>query len=48
MTADKAKALGLQPLAAIRSYAYAAIPPEIMGLGRPMPCPRPASAPASM
>ena len=33
MTADKAKALGLQPLAAIRSYAYAAIPPEIMGLG---------------
>jgi acetyl-CoA C-acetyltransferase len=33
MTADKANALGLQPLAAIRSYAYAAIPPEIMGLG---------------
>jgi acetyl-CoA C-acetyltransferase len=33
MTAAKAKALGLQPLAAIRSYAYAAIPPEIMGLG---------------
>jgi acetyl-CoA C-acetyltransferase len=33
MTADKAKALGLQPLATIRSYAYAAIPPEIMGLG---------------
>jgi len=33
MTADKAKALGLQPLAAIRGYAYAAIPPEIMGLG---------------
>jgi len=25
--------LGLQPLVAIRSYAYAAIPPEIMGLG---------------
>jgi acetyl-CoA C-acetyltransferase len=33
MTADKAKALGLQPLASIRSYAYSAIPPEIMGLG---------------
>jgi acetyl-CoA C-acetyltransferase len=33
MTADKAKELGLQPLAAIRSYAFAAIPPEIMGLG---------------
>jgi acetyl-CoA C-acetyltransferase len=33
MTADKAKAVGLQPLAYIRSYAFAAIPPEIMGLG---------------
>ena len=33
MTADKAKELGLSPLATIRSYAYAAIPPEIMGLG---------------
>lgn len=33
MTADKAKALGLEPMATIRSYAYAAIPPEIMGLG---------------
>jgi len=33
MTADKAKELGLKPLAAIRSHAYAAIPPEIMGLG---------------
>jgi acetyl-CoA C-acetyltransferase len=33
MTADKAKALGLQPLATIRGYAYAAVPPEIMGLG---------------
>jgi len=33
MTEDKAKELGLKPLAAIRSYAYAAIPPEIMGLG---------------
>jgi acetyl-CoA C-acetyltransferase len=33
MTADKAKDLGLEPLASIRSYAYAAVPPEIMGLG---------------
>jgi acetyl-CoA C-acetyltransferase len=33
MTADRAKELGLKPLATIRSYAYAAIPPEIMGLG---------------
>lgn len=33
MTAEKAKALGLQPWAYIRSYAYAAVPPEIMGLG---------------
>jgi len=33
MTADKAKEQGLEPLATIRSYAYAAIPPEIMGLG---------------
>jgi acetyl-CoA C-acetyltransferase len=33
MTADKAQELGLEPLATIRSYAYAAVPPEIMGLG---------------
>ncbi len=33
MTADKAEALGLEPLATIRSYDYAALPPEIMGLG---------------
>jgi acetyl-CoA C-acetyltransferase len=33
MTADKAQALGLKPLAYIRTYAYAAIPPDIMGLG---------------
>jgi len=33
MTADKAKELGLEPMAYIRSYAYAAVPPEIMGLG---------------
>ncbi len=33
MTADRAKELGLEPLAYIRGYAYAALPPEIMGLG---------------
>jgi acetyl-CoA C-acetyltransferase len=33
MTADRARDLGLQPMATIRGYAYAAIPPEIMGLG---------------
>ncbi len=33
MTADRARELGLQPWATIRSYAYAALPPEIMGLG---------------
>lgn len=33
MTADKARALGFEPLAYIRSYAYAAVPPEIMGIG---------------
>jgi acetyl-CoA C-acetyltransferase len=33
MTADKAKELGLEPVARIRSYAYVAIPPEIMGIG---------------
>ncbi len=33
MAADKARELDLQPMAYIRSYAYAAIPPDIMGLG---------------
>jgi acetyl-CoA C-acetyltransferase len=33
MTADRANELGLEPLAYIRGYAYAALPPEIMGLG---------------
>jgi acetyl-CoA C-acetyltransferase len=33
MTADRAKELGLEPWAYIRGYAYAAVPPEIMGLG---------------
>lgn len=33
MSAEKAEALGLTPLCAIRSYAYAAVPPDIMGIG---------------
>ncbi|MDH7485379.1 MAG: thiolase family protein [Anaerolineae bacterium] len=33
MTAEKARELGVPPLATIRSYAYAAVPPDIMGLG---------------
>lgn len=33
MTSERASALGLKPLAYIRTYAYAAIPPDIMGLG---------------
>ena len=33
MTAGKANELGIEPLATIRGYAYAAVPPQIMGLG---------------
>ncbi len=33
MTEEKAQALGYEPLAYIRSYAYAAVPPEVMGIG---------------
>jgi len=33
MSADRARELGLSPQAKIRSYAYAGVPPEIMGLG---------------
>jgi acetyl-CoA acetyltransferase family protein len=33
MTAEKARELSIEPLAYVRSYAYAAVPPEIMGLG---------------
>jgi acetyl-CoA C-acetyltransferase len=36
MSADKAKALGLTPLATIKSYASAALDPKIMGMG-PVP-----------
>nr|MBC7245160.1 thiolase family protein [Chloroflexota bacterium] len=33
MTADKAKELGLEPMAYIRGYAYAGVDPAIMGIG---------------
>jgi acetyl-CoA C-acetyltransferase len=33
MTAEKAAQLGVESLATIRSYAYAGLPPDIMGLG---------------
>jgi acetyl-CoA C-acetyltransferase len=36
MSADQAKALGLTPLASIKSYAAAALDPKIMGMG-PVP-----------
>ncbi len=33
MSADRAKELGVEPMGTIRSYAYAGLPPDIMGLG---------------
>ena len=33
MTADKAKELGLEPMAYIRGYGYAGVDPSIMGIG---------------
>jgi acetyl-CoA C-acetyltransferase len=33
MTAEKAKALGVEPMCTVRGYAYAGLPPDIMGLG---------------
>jgi acetyl-CoA C-acetyltransferase len=33
MSADKAEALGVEPMCRVRSYAYAGLPPDIMGLG---------------
>jgi len=40
MTADKAKELGMEPMAYIRSYTYAALPPEIMGIGPAIAVPK--------
>jgi len=39
MSSERAAKLGLKPLAKIRSYAWAAVPPEIMGIG-PVPATR--------
>jgi acetyl-CoA C-acetyltransferase len=33
MSKEKADELGVEPMAYIRSYAYAGVPPEIMGIG---------------
>jgi acetyl-CoA C-acetyltransferase len=33
MTRERADALGFKPLASIRAYAYAGVPPEVMGIG---------------
>ncbi|MBI4601241.1 MAG: thiolase family protein [Planctomycetes bacterium] len=33
MTLERARSLGLRPLARLRSYAVAGVPPEIMGIG---------------
>jgi acetyl-CoA C-acetyltransferase len=40
MTADKAKELGVEPMATIRGYTYAAVPPDIMGIGPAFAVPR--------
>jgi acetyl-CoA C-acetyltransferase len=40
MTAEKAKDLGLEPMASIRAYTYAAVPPDIMGIGPAFAVPR--------
>ena len=40
MTADKAKELGVEPMATIRGYTYAAVPPDIMGIGPAYAVPR--------
>ncbi len=40
MTAEKAKELGVAPMATIRGYVYAAVPPDIMGIGPAFAVPR--------
>ena len=47
MSADKARALGLQPLAYVKSYATAGVDPTIMGTG-PIPACRKALAKAGL
>ncbi len=40
MTAEKAQELGVEPMATVRSYTYAAVPPDIMGVGPACAVPR--------
>jgi len=47
MSADKAKALGIKPLAKIRSYGSGGVDPSIMGMG-PVPATRKALAKAGL
>jgi len=47
MSADRAKALGLKPLAKIRTFAVAGVDPNIMGIG-PVPAVRKALAQAGL
>ncbi|EAX47957.1 acetyl-CoA acetyltransferases [Thermosinus carboxydivorans Nor1] len=47
MSADKAKELGIKPMARIRSYASAGVDPSIMGMG-PVPATRKALAKAGL
>ncbi|WP_459930429.1 thiolase family protein [Desulfosporosinus burensis] len=47
MSADKAMALGLKPLAKIRTFAYAGVDPNIMGIG-PVPATKKALAKAGL
>ncbi len=47
MSAEKAKALGLKPLAKIRTFAVAGVDPNIMGIG-PVPATRKALAQAGL
>ena len=47
MSADKAKTLGIQPLARIRGYASGGVDPKVMGMG-PVPATRKALAKAGL
>lgn len=47
MSSDRAKALGLKPLAKVRTFAVAGVDPNIMGIG-PVPATRKALAHAGL
>ena len=47
MSADRAKAMGLAPLAKVRAYASAGVDPSVMGIG-PVPATRKALAKAGL